>query len=175
VIATTGEFVMRHAAVQAFDITKVEHNIADQLEKDIAILTPSHSAQHPGDEPRAYAPPATHIRPLPEYVSHRDGVTEIGKLSAEAVVREYEVAAREIEAMGQETARRCEAITESVITMLEDVKATAAQFRKEAQRIFNAIESCSVITEEVRTTCDALKKKIVDDHTPPCLETIAAE
>jgi hypothetical protein len=162
-------------AVKSFDINKVEHNIADQLEKDIATLTPRHSAHRPGDEPGAYAPPATRMVPLPEYVSHRDGVTEIGKLSAEAVVREYEAAAREIEAMGQETARRCEAITENVVIMLEDVKATAAQFRKEAHRIFNAIESCSVITEEVRTTCDALKKKIVDDHTQPGLETIAAE
>jgi hypothetical protein len=173
VISTTREFVMRVTAVKAFDINKVEHNFADQLEKDIANLTPRHSAQHPDDDPRAYAPPVTRIVPLPEYVSHRDGVTEIGKLSAEAVVREYEAAAREIEAMGQETARRCEAITESVATMLEDVKATAARFRQEAQRIFNAIESCSVITEEVRTTCDALKNKIV--HTPPYPDTIAAE
>ena len=101
-------------------------------------------------------------RQLPDYVTHLDGVSEIGKLSAEAVIREYEAAAREIEAMGQETAKRCEAITTSVAAMLEDVKATAAHFRKEAKRIFNDIESCSALTEEVRSTCDALKKKLVD-------------
>jgi uncharacterized coiled-coil DUF342 family protein len=135
---------MRGTALKAFDINRVERNIADQLEKDIATLTPRLPAPPPPDEPRA--------------------VTEIGKLSAEAVVREYEAAAKEIEAMGQETARRCEAITASVVSMLEEVKTTATQFRKEAQRIFNEIESCSVITEEVRTTCDALKKRIVDDR-----------
>jgi hypothetical protein len=155
---------MRGTALKAFDINRVERNIADQLEKDIATLTPRLPAPPPPDEPRAYAPPATRTVPLPDYVTHRDGVTEIGKLSAEAVVREYEAAAKEIEAMGQETARRCEAITASVVSMLEEVKTTATQFRKEAQRIFNEIESCSVITEEVRTTCDALKKRIVDDH-----------
>jgi hypothetical protein len=31
---------------------------------------------------------------MPGYVEHSDGATEIGKLSAEAIVREYEVAAR---------------------------------------------------------------------------------
>ena len=148
---------MRDAVVKAFDINDVEHNIADQLEKDIASLTPSS-----GDRPSSYAPLAKRPVALPEYVTHLDGVTEIGKLSAEAVIREYEAAAREIEAMGQETARRCEAITASVAAMVEDVKATAAHFRKEAKRIFDDIESCSIITEEVRTTCDALKKKIAD-------------
>jgi hypothetical protein len=152
---------MRSTAVKVFDRNEVNLSIADQLEKDIATVAPRPPAL-PGDEVRSYAPPANRMVPLPDYVTHLDGVSEIGKLSAEAVIREYEAAAREIEAMGQETAKRCEAITTSVAAMLEDVKATAAHFRKEAKRIFNDIESCSIITEEVRTTCDALKKKIVD-------------
>ena len=153
---------MRSTAVKAFDRTEVNLSIADQLEKDIATLAPNRAMALADDEVRSYAPPANRSVPLPDYVTHRDGVSEIGKLSAEAVIREYEAAAKEIEAMGQETARRCEAITASVAAMLEDVKTTAAHFRKEATRIFNDIESCSIITEEVRTTCDALKKKIVD-------------
>ena len=151
---------MRSTAVKAFDRDEVKLSIADQLEKDIATL-PRPPAL-PAEEVRSYAPPANRTVPLPDYVTHLDGVSEIGKLSAEAVIREYEAAAREIEAMGQETAKRCEAITASVAGMLEDVKATAAHFRKEAKRIFNDIESCSAITAEVRTTCDALKKKIGD-------------
>src|SRR4029453_13548364 len=43
---------------------------------------------------------------MPDYVEHRDGATEIGKLSAEAVVREYEAAAKEIEAVGAELTER---------------------------------------------------------------------
>jgi hypothetical protein len=153
---------MRGTAVKVFDRSEIKLSIADQLEKDIATLAPQRPPALPGEEVRSYAPPANRVVPLPEYVAHRDGVSEIGKLSAEAVIREYEAAAKEIEAMGQETARRCEAITASVFGMLEDVKTTAAHFREEAKRIFNDIESCSIITEEVRMTCDALKKKIVD-------------
>ena len=37
-----------------------------------------------------------------DYVEHRDGATEIGRLSAEAVVRECEAAAKDIEALGAE-------------------------------------------------------------------------
>jgi hypothetical protein len=151
---------MRDTVAKAFDINDVEHNIVDQLEKDIADLTPS-----PGDA-SSYAPPAMRAVALPKYVTHLDGVTEIGKLSAEAVIREYEEAAKEIEAMGQEIASRHEEITASVVGMLEDVRTTAAHFRKEAKRIFHDIESCSVITEEVRTTCDALKKKIGERTAP---------
>ena len=61
--------------------------------------------------------PPVHRAPalaIPDYVEHRDGVTEIGKLSAEAVVREYEAAAKDIETMGVELierVRQCEAMT----------------------------------------------------------------
>ena len=41
---------------------------------------------------------------MPDYVEHRNGVNEVGKLSAEAVVREYEAAVKEIEALGTELA-----------------------------------------------------------------------
>jgi len=148
---------MRGTASQAFDINELNGDVVRRLENDIASLTPA-----TGDNPLSYAPPANRVMPLPEYVTHRDGVSEIGMLSAEAVVREYENAANEIEAMGKETARRCVEITANVVNMLEDVRTTAAHFRKEAQRIFNDIESCSALTEEVRSTCDALKKKIVE-------------
>jgi hypothetical protein len=155
------ESAMRDEVIKAFDINDVEHTIADQLEKDIATLAPS-----PGDQPSSYAPPTKRAAALPEYVTHLDGATEIGKLSAEAVIREYEAAAKEIEAMGREIASRHEAISAGVAGMLEDVRTTAAHFRKEAKRIFQDIESCSAITEEVRTTCDALKKKMVERAAP---------
>ncbi len=42
------------------------------------------------------------LGPMPDYVEHEKGVTRVGALTAEAVVRDYEAAAREIEAMGAE-------------------------------------------------------------------------
>lgn len=100
---------------------------------------------------------------VPEYVNHRDDATEIGKLSAEAIVREYEVTAKEIEAVGEfvkEMAQRCEQLTTSASEMLKEIKTTAARYRKEGKRIFNEIESCSSATDEVRQLCGTFRDRI---------------
>src|SRR5258708_17363610 len=60
--------------------------------------------------PRVGAPALS----MPDYVEHRDGATEIGKLSAEAVVREYEAAAQDIESLGavlMDRVKQCQART----------------------------------------------------------------
>jgi prophage DNA circulation protein len=100
---------------------------------------------------------------VPEYVSHREDVTEIGKLSAEAMVKEYEATAKEIEAMGEivkEMVQRCEQIAVSASAMLGEIKTTAARYRREGKRMFNEIESCSNVTEEVRRACESFRDKI---------------
>ncbi len=105
----------------------------------------------------------TPTRSMPDYVEHCEGATEIGKLSAEAVVREYEAAAKEIEGMGSELiqrVRQCEAMTKSAFAATEEMKETAARYREEAKRIFLEIENCTRMTEEVRKTCTDLKEKI---------------
>jgi hypothetical protein len=109
--------------------------------------------------PRVRAPALS----MPDYVEHRDGATEIGKLSAEAVVREYEAAAKDIEAMGAELIERvkhCEAMTRDALAVTEEMKETAARYREEAKRIFLQIENCTLMTAEVRKTCTELKEKI---------------
>jgi hypothetical protein len=105
---------------------------------------------------------------MPDYVEHRDGATEIGKLSAEAVVREYEAAARDIESMGAEMielVKQCEATTRDALAVTEELKETAARYRKEAKRVFVQIENCSLVTAEVRKTCIELKEKIATPAT----------
>src|SRR6202047_1936476 len=100
---------------------------------------------------------------MPDYVEHRDGATEIGKLSAEAVVREYEAAAKDIEAMGAELIERvkqCEAMTRDALAVTEEMKETAARYREEAKRVFRQIENCTLMTAEVRKTCNEVKEKI---------------
>jgi hypothetical protein len=109
--------------------------------------------------PRAGAP----AQAMPDYVEHRDGATEIGKLSAEAVVHEYEAAAKEIEAMGAELIERvkqCEAMTRDALAVTEELKETAGRYREEAKRVFLEIESCSLVTAEVRKICTELREKI---------------
>jgi hypothetical protein len=121
-------------------------------------------------QPADFAPPAVRAPTLsmPDYVEHRDGATEIGKLSAEAVVREYESAAKEIEAMGMELVervRQCEAMVRDALAVTEEMKETAARYRTEAKRVFLEIEDCSLVTAEVRKTCNELIEKIVGQAT----------
>ena len=100
---------------------------------------------------------------MPDYVEHRDGATEIGKLSAEAVVREYEAAAKDIEALGVELVehvKQCEAMSRDALAVTEELKETADRFRQEAKRVFLQIENCSLMTSEVRKVCGELRDKI---------------
>jgi hypothetical protein len=100
---------------------------------------------------------------MPDYVEHSDGATEIGKLSAEAIVREYEVAAKDIEALGAQLAehiKQCETVTRGAFAVTEELKQTARRYREEAKRVFLQIENCSLMTAEVRKTCTELMDKI---------------
>jgi hypothetical protein len=115
---------------------------------------------------------STHIEPpavgapglaMPDYVEHRDGATEIGKLSAEAVVREYEATAKEIESMGAELldrVKQCEAMTRDALAVTDELKEVAGRYREEAKRVFEHIETCSLVVAEARKTCTDLKDKI---------------
>jgi hypothetical protein len=121
----------------------------------------------PVQEPRAanVVPPSVSAPALgmPDYVEHREGVTEIGKLSAEAVVHEYEAAAKEIETMGGELVervRQCEAMTRDALAVTEELKEIASRYREEAKHIFAEIENCSQATAEVRKACTELREKL---------------
>ena len=101
--------------------------------------------------------------PMPDYVEHKEGVNQVGKLSAEAVVREYDAAVKEIEALGAElaeAAKKCEAMVAGVHAMVNEIKELAANYREEGKRYFLQIEECSLMTAEVRTVCETLKNKI---------------
>jgi len=112
--------------------------------------------------------PAIRVAPsgaMPDYVEHQEGVTRVGALTAEAVVRDYEAAAKEIEAMGAElisAAQKCEAMTAEVHNAIAFMRDTAASYREEAKKIFKRIEECSIFTEEVRKTCETLKLRMID-------------
>ena len=62
-------------------------NLEREIEEEFRSQPPVRGAQ-----PADFAPPDVRAPALsmPDYVEHREGATEIGKLSAEAVVREYE-------------------------------------------------------------------------------------
>lgn len=146
-------------AARVFNV--IDFNVID-LEADIeAALRPSEPVRE--QQPQDYAPPAVRSPELPAYLEHRPGTDEVGKLSAEAVAKSYELAALEVEKMGEELkerARLCEAMVAESNQALALVQETAAQFRDAGKAIFLRIEDCSLLMREVRETCDALKTKI---------------
>jgi len=133
--------------VKPFDVNRLEAEVQEAVQQR-----------------QSYVQAVDHApRSVPDYVKHREDVTEIGKLSAEAVVKEYEATAKEIEAMGQtvtEMVKRCEQLTASATTMLKDIKTTASSYRKEGKRMFDEIEQCSKATDEVRSLCESFRDKI---------------
>jgi hypothetical protein len=139
---------------------RVLTDLERDIEAELRQRPPAHESQpleFPG--PRVHAPALA----MPDYVEHNDGATEVGKLSAEAIVREYEAAVKEIEAMGAELIERvkqCEAMTRDALAVTEEMKGTAARYREEAKRVFLRIESCSQLTAEVRKACTELKERI---------------
>jgi hypothetical protein len=135
----------------------VEYNI----EGEVADLL----REHP---PRGTPQQVGRVEPLPGYVQHLDGVTKVGELTAEAVVRDYEAAAKEIEAMGaelMEAARKCEAMTADVRKAIALTRETAETYREEAKRIFLRIEQCAVMTDDVRKMCTTAREKIANTGT----------
>jgi len=139
-------------------IEKIPHNVLldlDKLEADVAGSVPGRVS------PSMSAP--VRSGPMPDYVEHQYGVSRVGALSAEAVVRDYEAAAKEIEAMGAElvgAAQRCEAMTEEVHDAIAYMRDTAAAYREEAKQIFRRIEDCAVLTQAVRKTCETIRHRI---------------
>jgi hypothetical protein len=142
--------------IEAQVLSLVEHEIVAPVRR-----SPPFHEQRP--VPFVPAMVRTQSLAMPNYVEHREGATEIGKLTAEAVVGEYETAAREIEGMGAQLIdciKRCEAMTRDAFLVIEEMKETAARYREEAKRVFLQIENCTLMTAEVRKTCIEFKEKI---------------
>ena len=124
-----------------------------RLEKDVVASIPTMRTAPSG--------------PMPDYVEHQEGVTRVGALTAEAVVRDDEAAAREIEAMGAElisAAKKCEAMTAEVHNAIAFMRDTATSYREEAKKIFKRIEECAIFTENVRKTCESVKLKMIEGN-----------
>jgi len=142
------------ANIEKFPRTKLD---LAQLEADVSAALPALPARTA----------AALAEPLPDYVQHREGVSRVGQLTAEAVVRDYEAAAKEIEAMGTElisAAKKCEAMTGEVHTAIAFMRDTAASYREEAKKIFLRIEECALFTEDVRKTCETVKRRMTEDR-----------
>jgi hypothetical protein len=146
-------------------VRAVKPPILDALDLEREIEKEFRKLEQHDSLPSEFAPPSVRAPDLgmPDYVEHSDGATEIGKLSAEAVVREYEAAAKDIEALGEELterAKQCEAMMRDALLVTDELKETAKRYRAEAKRVFDQIESCSLLTAEVRKICEDMKDRL---------------
>ena len=140
---------------KVLELVDVEHDIA----KALANSPP------PRDHRRVDFAPAIRAQtpPMPPYVEHHADVDQIGKLTAEAVISQYEGAVKALEAMGTtliDCVNRAEKMAAGCKDAITYVKDTAQKYREEARLIFDRIEQASVMTAEVRSVCDEMRKKI---------------
>ncbi len=137
-------------------LVDVEHDIAKVLTKSPPLRDP---------RPIDFAPAKvrTPSPPMPPYVEHHAEVDQIGKLSAEAVVAQYEDAVKALEAMGTtliDCVQRAEKMAAGCRDAIAYVQDTAQKYREEAGLIFDRIQQATVMTAEVRSVCDDMRKRI---------------
>ena len=138
------------------ELVDVERDIAQALTKS----PPQRDHRTIGFAPPKVRTPA---QPMPPYVEHHANVDQIGKLSAEAVVAQYEDAVKALEAMGTtliDCVQRAEKMAAGCKDAIAYVQDTAQKYREEANLIFDRIQQASVMTAEVRSVCDDMRKRI---------------
>jgi hypothetical protein len=141
---------------ESFELIDVERDIAQAL----TISPPPRAHRTIGFAPPKVRPPA---QPMPPYVEHHANVDQIGKLSAEAIIAQYEGAVKALEEMGStliDCVKRAESMAAGCKDTFAFVRDTAQQYREEAKLIFDRIEQASVMTAEVKSVCDEMRKRI---------------
>ena len=63
-----------------------------------------------------------------------------------------------------EAAKRCETMTAEVHTAIAYMRETAAVYREEAKKLFKRIEDCALFTQDVRKTCEDVKRRMMEDN-----------
>jgi hypothetical protein len=79
------------------------------------------------------------------------------------VVTQYEDAVKALEEMGAtliDCVKRAENMAAGCKDAIDFVQNTAQKYREEAKLIFERIEQASVMTAQVRSVCEEMRKKI---------------
>ena len=79
------------------------------------------------------------------------------------MIAQYESAVKALEAMGAtliDCVKRAEKMAAECKDAIAYVQDTAEKYREEAKLIFDRIEQASVMTAEVRSVCDEMRKRI---------------
>lgn len=159
----------------------VEQNVEDALQDE-----QPHDLDHESmQQVEIYAPPSvretqqhhTQVPPLPEFVDNnyvprsQQGAAPpvaMENISAETVKRQYELAARQIESMGDElkaAALRCEDTLVDISIAVKFVEETAANYRSGGEVIFERLEKVSALVIAVTETCTELRRRFDEGST----------
>lgn len=109
----------------------------------------------------SYVP--TPLPQLPAYVEHSPEATPTGIACGEAIVIEYEKAAKEIEALGVELKARIEVDNQAKARLAEaftQLTETAKAYRDEAKRVFEQVEATTAKANQVSELCRELQGKL---------------
>jgi hypothetical protein len=94
-----------------------------------------------------------------EHVQEKD----IGRLSAEAVLAQYEAAAKSVEGMGDEIKERIRRLEAALVEADKDMKLVAeaaAAIREKGKLVYAQIEEASSLSEGIRNACADFRKKV---------------
>jgi hypothetical protein len=154
-----------------------QRQIANEFERDISALVSQLSAPVDLDEaarerelgmkelPVDYAPQPAQVltMPLPDYVKHSEDATPTGAVVGEAIVKEYEAAAQEIEALGEQLRAehaKADERQRSLAEALANLTETAKAYREEAKRVFEQVEACATMANNVSELCQQMRAKL---------------
>lgn len=137
--------------------------LAESLEFDGQTPVPR-EREHYGDAPRERA-----VVPQNEYqpLTPEPTIDDLGLISAEGVVQEYEKVARTIEEMGRELiqmARDTEKMVEEVKEASNYVNEAAQRYREEAENMRRHIQRVLAKSRHVREACADAVRRASDDN-----------
>lgn len=160
-----------HVPVDLDQVRDQAHRERIEKGEDEAVLT-----RYAGNRKKVEQPASvSEALPLPEYVTPKEGVPQVGALSAEAMVRDFEDTAKHIEIMAAELAaeaRKCaeelsslankfKEMDAEVRSVIDHIKDTAASFRDEAKTVFVRIENTALMTRDVRDASTKMRQCII--------------
>jgi hypothetical protein len=140
------DIIPRRRSQQPVDLDEAAQ-INGDLERDIQHLLGSSRATRPA--PAIPAP----------VIDHED----IGKLSAEAVLSQYDQAAKSVEELGNEIKDRIRKLEAAMIEANNDLKLIADASQKimeKGKQVYLQIEEASGVSKDIRDTCAEFVRRV---------------
>jgi hypothetical protein len=155
---------MREPDMQALErmILQPEQRAPQPAQKSPEPYDPYKDPRTIIDEPEPVVPYAPGSRPN-ESRPNESKLNEIGRMSAEAVLSQYEAAARAVEEMGEAVKERVKGLAAAFLECegdMNDIAETAKSIREKGHHVRVQIEEASALSNDIRSTCLEFKNKV---------------